>query len=87
MNILGLDDQAAMDLATDEIHQRPILVQFPTIFVLMATASDAQQLEATKTRLAGKNYGTAIGSLAKFVAQANAELLPDDFTAVRNSRH
>lgn len=81
MNILGLDDPAAMDLATDEIHQRPILVQFPTVFVLMAapTASGAQQLDATKTRLAGKNYGTAIGSLAKFVAQANTELLPDDF--------
>lgn len=81
MNILPLDDPAAVNLATDEIHQRPVLVQFPTVFVLLAapTAQGAQQLDATKTRLPGKNYGTAIGSLAKFVAQAQAELLPEDF--------
>ncbi|WP_460675036.1 hypothetical protein [Larkinella ripae] len=88
MNILPINDPAVLELATEEIHQRPILVQLPTVFVLLAapTAQGAHQLDATKTRLAGKNYGTAIGSLDRFIAQAEPQMLPDEFNCAARFR-
>lgn len=82
MTILSINDPAALDLATEAIHQRPILVQFPSVFVLLAapTSKGAHQLDATKSRLSGKNYGTAIGCLNRFIAQARPDTLPDEFT-------
>ncbi|MCX6218441.1 hypothetical protein [Spirosoma sp.] len=82
MTILPISDPATLDLATDVIHQRPILVQFPSVFVLLAapTSKGASQLDATKERLSGKNYGTAIGSLEQFITQAQPGTLPHEFT-------
>ncbi|ADB39995.1 hypothetical protein [Spirosoma linguale] len=82
MTILPISDPAALDLATEAIHQRPILVQFPSVFVLMAapTSKGVSQLDATKKRLSGKNYGTAIGRLEKFITQAQPGSLPHEFT-------
>jgi hypothetical protein len=55
----------------------------PSVFVLLAapTTRGATQLDDSKTRLAGKNYGTAIGSLELFLAQADASQLPADFSS------
>ncbi|MBC3787181.1 hypothetical protein [Spirosoma utsteinense] len=82
MTILPISDPAALAVATQAIHQGPILVQLPRVFALLAapTRKGAQQLDATKVRLAGKHYGTAIGSLAKFVAQAQPGGLPAEFS-------
>lgn len=82
MIILSISDPAALDVATEAIRQGPILIQFPSVFALLAapTSKGAQQLDATKVRLASKNYGTAIGSLSRFVAQAQPESLPAEFT-------
>ena len=81
MTILPISDPAALIVATELIHHGPILVQLPRVFALLAapTCKGAQQLDATKIRLAGKHYGTAIGSLTKFVAQAQPECLPAEF--------
>ncbi|GAB3038229.1 hypothetical protein [Spirosoma pulveris] len=81
MTIIPLSEPAALAVATIAIHQGPILVQLPRVFALLAapTRKGVQQLDATKVRLSGKHYGTAIGSLAKFVAQAQTDQLPAEF--------
>lgn len=88
MQTISLRHARTADLAVDAIHQRPILVQFPTVFVLLAapTATGAAQLDQLKTRLDGKNYGTAIGSLRKFIAQADQGNLPRAFNRVGQYR-
>lgn len=82
MKIIDIHHPDTFELALEAIQQRPIIVQLPTVFVLMAapTTKGAAQLNQTKHRLPGKNYGTAIGSLPKFIAQALPESLPEAFT-------
>lgn len=81
MQLINISHPDTLRLATEEIHQRPVLVQFPNVFVLLAapTAAGAQQLNDLKIRKAGKNYGTAIGSLKKFLGQADRSALPAGF--------
>lgn len=83
MRIVDIRDREALALAVEEVRHAPIVVQLPTVFVLLAapTRRGAQQLDDCKTRLAGKNYGTAIGSLELFLAQADASHLPAEFNA------
>ena len=83
MKIVSISEKSTIELAIREIHQHPILVQLPTVFVLLAapTSKGVQQLDNSKTRLPGKNYGTAIGSLNNFLAQARQDYLPNPFTS------
>ena len=78
---MDLETPFAADVLIDALHHEPVIVQLPTVFVLLAapTAAGAAQLDRCKTRLSGKNYGTAIGSLARFLAQADAAAMPDRF--------
>jgi hypothetical protein len=82
MKVVDIHHRDAFDLALEEIHRGPIVVQLPTVFVLLAapTQHGARQLDASKTRLSGKNYGTAIGSLELFLAQAVPTNLPEGFS-------
>lgn len=86
MTILPINDKAATALAISEIHQSPILVQLPTVFALLAapTSKGVAQLDSLKSRLGGKNYGTVIGSLDNFIAQAQKDYLPDAFTSAKH---
>lgn len=81
MKILDIREPGAIDLAAQAVHQAPIVVQLPTVFVLLAAPSSAgaAQLDRAKARLAGKNYGTAIGALERFLAQARPDELPHEF--------
>jgi len=83
MKLIDIRAHDAIDLAVQAVHHAPIIVQLPTVFVLLAAPTErgALQLDACKTRLAGKNYGTAIGSLELFLAQADAAHLPPQFNA------
>lgn len=83
MKTIDIHHPDTFDLAIEAIHQSPIIVQLPTVFVLLAapTSKGAAQLNETKTRLPGKNYGTAIGSLSEFVAQAMPASLPEAFSS------
>lgn len=82
MNCVDIRHPEAFDLAVEAIRHEPIIVQMPAVFVLLAapTSAGAAALNASKTRLAGKNYGTAIGSLERFLAQADARELPPQFS-------
>lgn len=81
LHLMDLEAPFAHDTAIDALHAEPVIVQLPTVFVLLAapTAAGAAQLDRCKTRLAGKHYGTAIGSLERFLAQADAAAMPDRF--------
>ena len=83
MRVLDIREAGAIELAAAALHEAPIVVQLPTVFVLLAapTTEGALQLDRTKSRLAGKNYGTAIGSLERFLAQANRDELPQEFAS------
>jgi hypothetical protein len=81
IKVYDIRERQAFVRAIDEVHQSPIIVQLPTVFVLLAAPSSegAAQLDACKTRLQGKNYGTAIGSLDSFLGQADPQTLPNEF--------
>jgi hypothetical protein len=83
MKVVDIHDRDAFALAVRAVHEAPIVVQLPTVFMLLAapTQHGAGQLDVSKARLAGKHYGTAIGSLALFLAQADASQLPPEFSA------
>ena len=82
MRLIDIRDSHAFELAVEEIHADAIVVQLPTVFVLLAapTMRGAEQLDRSKTRLPGKNYGTAIGSLGRFLVQADPAHMPRDFS-------
>jgi hypothetical protein len=86
MRVIDIHERDVFALAVDEIQRGAIVVQLPTVFVLLAapTQAGALALDAAKTRLAGKNYGTAIGSLKLFLAQAVASSLPAEFSGVEH---
>lgn len=84
--LIDITDPAAMGIAEEAIRHHPILVQLPTVFALLAapTTEGARQLDQCKMRLEGKNYGTAIGSLHKFLAQAQQASLPESFNTAQH---
>lgn len=79
--LIDLNTPAAMAMVVRTVRQHPVLIQLPSVFALMAapTAAGARQLDECKMRLEGKNYGTAIGSLQHFLAQARQGALPEGF--------
>lgn len=85
MKRLDIRDPRAFDMAVEALQSDAIVVQLPTVFVLLAapTTRGAAQLDRAKARLQGKNYGTAIGSLARFLAQADPAHLPAEFSTVQ----
>jgi hypothetical protein len=86
MNIVDIHDRDAMEMAVQAVREDAIAVQLPTVFVLLArpTGEGASQLDRSKTRLSGKNYGTAIGSLDLFLAQAHPRHLPQEFSSAQD---
>lgn len=84
--LIDINHPDAITIAKEAIHYHPILVQLPTVFALLAapTTEGARQLDDCKMRLEGKNYGTAIGSLQKFLAQAQPGSLPGSFNTARH---
>jgi hypothetical protein len=84
MNLIDIRHRDAFDIAVEEIHRDAIIVQLPAVFVLLAAPSlqGAAQLDRSKIRLYGKNYGSAIGSLARFLEQADPSQMPAEFSTL-----
>ena len=86
MIVLELESAGTLALAVAEVQLRPVLVQLPTMFALLAapTSDGVARLDAVKDRppaRAGKrtrHYGTAIGMLRHFLAQVDAAELPPE---------
>ena len=78
MQEIGLNDPRAIGLACDALRSDAVMVEMPTVFVLLApaTTEGAGWLDRTKTRQSGKNYGTAIGDAEAFRWLARPGALP-----------
>lgn len=81
MKVLDIREPGAIEAVADAVQTAPVVVQLPTVFVLLAapTSDGARQLDRTKSRLPGKTYGTAIGSFERFLAQARSDALPHEY--------
>ena len=64
MGVMHMSEPGVAEAAVEAIRREAILVQLPTVFVLMAPATreGAGWLDRTKRRLPNKTYGTAIGT-------------------------
>ncbi len=78
MREVHVSDPRAVELVVDTLAHDVVMVQMPTVFVLLAppTTAGASWLDRTKTRQPNKNYGTALGSLESFYAMAVPGSLP-----------
>jgi hypothetical protein len=79
MRILDLETQATMGAVMDELHTRPVLVQLPQVYALLApaTLAGAEGLNRLKARLPGKSYGTAVGRMQSFWEMIDGRSLPE----------
>lgn len=78
IRLMALDAPYAHDEAIDLLHREPVLVQLPQGFALLAapTGEGVAQLDRCQPRSPGQALGTAIGSLQRFLAQADPARLP-----------
>ena len=73
-----IDDNGVFDEIFSHLSTSVVMLQMPTVFVLLAqaTPNGVDLLNAAKTRLPNKNYGTALGSLSNFYDVADLTTLP-----------
>ncbi|HEX2810173.1 MAG TPA: hypothetical protein VHN80_28745, partial [Kineosporiaceae bacterium] len=84
MREVEVTDPAAVDAVLDVLRRDVVMVQMPSVFVLLAppNSQGVDWLNRSKTRLSNKNYGTALGCLEKFHAMASATALPPELDSV-----
>ena len=84
MRQMYVTDAGAAEAALDTLAHSVVMVQMPTVFVLLAppNSEGVAWLDRTKRRLPGKNYGTALGSLEAFYSMAARETLPPELDSV-----
>ena len=70
MRVMHIPEPGVAEAAIEAIRRDAILVQLPTVYVLLAPATHdgVAWLDRSKQRLPNKNYGTAIGDLERFAA-------------------
>jgi len=80
MHVMHISEPGAFDAAVETIQRRPIVVQLPTVFVLLApaTSEGAAWLDDAKQRQPHKNYGTAIGDVERFYNMVTPGTLPPE---------
>lgn len=70
MRVMHISEPGVAEAAVETIRRDAILLQLPTVFVLLAPATreGAGWLDRAKRRLPNKTYGMAIGNLDRFAA-------------------
>ena len=78
MRILSLENESSFGEVVDHMRSRPVLLQLPQVFTLIApaTRSGAAGLDEMKSRLPGKNYGSAVGDIQSFWDMIRKSSLP-----------
>lgn len=78
MRILSLENESTFGEIVDHMRRRPVLLQLPQVFTLIApaTRSGAAGLDEMKSRLPGKNYGSAVGDMQSFWDMIQKSSLP-----------
>jgi tRNA A37 threonylcarbamoyladenosine synthetase subunit TsaC/SUA5/YrdC len=84
MRVMHITDPGATEAAAEAIRRDAILVQLPTVYVLLAPATrdGVRWLDRSKRRLPNKNYGTAIGSLERFAAMVSPGTRPPELESI-----
>lgn len=79
-----ISDPDTVNAVIDTLRHDVVMVQMPTVFVLLAppNSDGVERLNRTKIRLPNKNYGTALGDLERFYAMALPGTLPAELDSV-----
>jgi tRNA A37 threonylcarbamoyladenosine synthetase subunit TsaC/SUA5/YrdC len=88
MREMHIADSGAADAVVAALRHDVVMLQMPTVFVLLAPPNrdGVAWLDRTKTRLPAKNYGTALGDLARFHRLALPGALPPELDSVDGLR-
>src|SRR5215211_7264055 len=88
MRVMHMSEPGVAESAVEAIRRDAILVQLPTVFVLLAPATreGVSWLDRTKLRLPNKTYGTAIGDLERFAAMVMPGSRPPELESVGGLR-
>ena len=78
---LDIAGSQAVGAVIDHLRIAPVLIVLPAVHALLAapTAAGIVGLNRMKRRLAGKNYGTAVGDLSRFWNLVDDSSTPDGF--------
>jgi len=81
VRVLSVENVSTYGEIVDHMRRRPVLLQLPQVFTLIAPATQegAAGLDRMKSRLPGKNYGTAAGDLRSFWDMIQKSSLPRGF--------
>ena len=84
MREVQLGEPGTVDAVIETLRHDVVMVQMPTVFVLLAppNSDGVARLDRTKLRLPNKNYGTALGELSSFYAMATPGTLPPELDSV-----
>jgi tRNA A37 threonylcarbamoyladenosine synthetase subunit TsaC/SUA5/YrdC len=84
MHEIHISDPDTVNAVIDTLRHDVVMIQMPTVFVLLAppNCEGVERLDRTKIRLANKNYGTALGDLESFYAMALPSTLPPELDSV-----
>jgi tRNA A37 threonylcarbamoyladenosine synthetase subunit TsaC/SUA5/YrdC len=84
MREIHISDPDTVNAVIDTLRHDVVMVQMPTVFVLLAppNSEGVERLNRTKIRLPSKNYGTALGNLESFYAMALPGTLPPELDSV-----
>jgi tRNA A37 threonylcarbamoyladenosine synthetase subunit TsaC/SUA5/YrdC len=84
MRELHVTDAGAAAAVVETLTHDVVMVQMPTVFVLLAppNSDGVRWLDATKVRQPNKNYGTALGAIEPFYAMAAPGSLPPELDSL-----
>jgi tRNA A37 threonylcarbamoyladenosine synthetase subunit TsaC/SUA5/YrdC len=84
MREVHISDPDTVNAVIDTLRHDVVMLQMPTVFVLLAPPNNdgVERLDRTKIRLPNKNYGTALGDLESFYAMALPGTLPPELDSV-----
>jgi tRNA A37 threonylcarbamoyladenosine synthetase subunit TsaC/SUA5/YrdC len=84
MREVHISDSETVNAVIDTLHHDVVMLQMPTVFVLLAppNSDGVERLNQTKIRQPNKNYGTALGDLESFYTMALPGTLPPELDSV-----
>jgi tRNA A37 threonylcarbamoyladenosine synthetase subunit TsaC/SUA5/YrdC len=84
MREIHIGDPNTVNEVIDTLRYDVVMVQMPTVFVLLAppNSDGVERLNRTKLRQPNKNYGTALGDLESFYAMRLPGTLPPELDSV-----
>jgi tRNA A37 threonylcarbamoyladenosine synthetase subunit TsaC/SUA5/YrdC len=84
MREIHIGDRDTVNEVIDTLRYDVVMVQMPTVFVLLAppNSDGVERLNRTKIRQPNKNYGTALGDLESFYAMRLPGTLPPELDSV-----